>query len=45
MNFAHKYNPKDQARSSKSMAWGEKGKGLQLSAKGEKEVAGGRMAN
>ena len=43
MSFAHKYNPTDQGRSSKSMARRKQGEELQLSAKGEKEETGWRM--
>lgn len=47
VGFVHKYNPKDQARSTRSMAWRKKGEGLHLfcTQKGKKAGTGGRMAH
>ena len=45
--FTHKYNPSDQARSTRSMAWRKKCEGLSLNctAKGSKAGTGGKMAH
>ena len=45
VGFTHKFNPKDQACSTSSMAWRKSSEGLALSTKGKKEGTGGRVAN
>ena len=46
-SFAHRRNPCDQARSTKSMAWRKRKEGLSLNctARGEKVGCGGKMAH
>ena len=45
VGFGHKSNPYAEATCAGTMAWRQKGEGLQLSTKGKKEGSGGRMAN
>ena len=42
VSFIHKFNPMKDARQTKSRVWRKLGEGLQLTAKGNKELAGGR---
>ena len=42
VSFVHKYNPYSDAVVAKSRVWRKKGEGLQITAKGSKELAGGR---
>lgn len=46
-SFVHKYNPFDQAKAPKTMAWRRPGEGLKLNctAKGSHEGTGGRVAH
>lgn len=46
VSFAHKYNPRDTAKTSGSMGWRLPNEGLKVTAKGKKEGVGSRrMAN
>ena len=42
VSFVHKYNPYKQATTTKSRVWRRKGEGLQITAKGSKDMPGGR---
>ena len=42
ISFIHKFNPMKDARQTKSIVWRRLGEGLQLTAKGSKELAGRR---
>ena len=42
VSFVHKFNPKSGAASNQSRVWRRREEGLQLTAKGSKELAGGR---
>lgn len=42
VSFIHKYNPKNEACRPKSRVWRKKGEGLSITARGTKELAGGR---
>ena len=42
VSFVHKFNPKNGAASNRARIWRKKEEGLQLRAKGSKELAGGR---
>lgn len=42
MSFIHKFNPKKDACQTNSRVWRKRGDGLQLTARGSKELAGGR---
>ena len=47
VGFVHKVNPKDEARSTKTMLWRKPGEGLSqmCRSKGKKEGSGGHVAN
>ena len=42
VSFVHKFNPQNGAASNRARIWRKKEEGLQLTAKGSKELAGGR---
>lgn len=42
VSFVHKYNPESGANINRTRVWRQKGEGLKLTAKGSKELAGGR---
>ena len=42
VSFVHKYNPESGANINRTRVWRQKGEGLQLTAKGSKDLAGGR---
>ena len=42
VSFVHKYNPMLEATKPKARVWRKKGEGLNITAKGRKELAGGR---
>ena len=42
VSFVHKYNPMNEAEKPKARIWRKKGEGLNVTAKGTKELAGGR---
>ena len=42
LSFVHKCNPQNGAASNRARIWRKKEEGLQLTAKGSKELAGGR---
>ena len=44
-SFTHKYNPYDQARAPKNMAWRKSGEGLQHTTKGSHEGTAGKVAH
>ena len=43
LSFVHKYNPFNVATQPKSRVWRKRGEGLNITAKGSKELAGGRQ--
>lgn len=42
VSFVHKYNPYGEANKPQGRIWRKRGEGLQITAKGSKEMAGGR---
>ena len=44
-SFVHKYNPMSNAASSNSKVWRKRGEGLKFTAKGSKELPGGRRVH
>lgn len=42
VSFVHKYNPMNEAEKLKARIWRKKGEGLNVTAKGTKELTGGR---
>ena len=42
VSFVHKYNPRSGVNLNKSRVWRKKGEGLKVTAKGSKDLAGGR---
>ena len=42
ISFVHKYDPMNKAEKPKTRLWRKKGEGLSVTAKGTKELAGGR---
>ncbi len=42
VSFVHKHNPKEKATQPKGRVWRKKNEGLKITAKGSKELAGGR---
>ena len=42
VSFIHKYNPMNKAKKPKTQIWRKKGEGWNITAKGTKELAGGR---
>ena len=42
VSFVHKYNPQSGVNLNRSRVWRKKGEGLQITAKGSKDLAGGR---
>lgn len=42
VSFVHKYNPQSGAASNKARVWRKREEGLEITAKGSKELAGGR---
>ena len=42
VSFVHKYNPMNEDEKPKARIWRNKGEGLNVTAKGTKELAGGR---
>ena len=45
VSFVHKYNPMSNAASSNSKVWRKRGEGLKFTAKGSKELPGGRRVH
>jgi len=45
VSFVHKYNPLQEAEKPKARIWRRPGEGLQITAKGTKNMAGGRRLN
>ena len=45
VSFVHKYNPQSGAASNRARVWREKEEGLQVTAKGCKQLAGGRRVH